>query len=90
MPLLRQPRVVVSGRHHPGTGGTGSSPVREALLQARDAVHRRREAGDTQRGERAVERVHVGIDDARGDDRTLDIDGTAPPAHETPDGVVIA
>jgi hypothetical protein len=41
-------------------------------------------------GERAVERVHVGIDNARGDDRTLHIDDTAPPGHETPDGVVIA
>jgi hypothetical protein len=43
-----------------------------------------------QRGERAVERVHVGIDNAGGDDCTLHIDGTPPPAHETPDGVVIA
>ena len=41
-------------------------------------------------GERAVERVHVGIDNARGNDCTLHIDGTAPPGHETPDGVVIA
>jgi hypothetical protein len=41
-------------------------------------------------GERAVERVHVGIDKARGDDCTLHVDGTAPPGHETPDGVVIA
>jgi hypothetical protein len=32
----------------------------------------------------------VGIDDARGDDSTLDIDGTAPPAHQAPDGAVIA
>ncbi len=43
-----------------------------------------------QRGERAVERVHVGIDNARGDDCTLHIDDAAPPTHETPDGVVIA
>jgi len=43
-----------------------------------------------QRGERAVERVHVGIDNAGGDDCTLHIDGMPPPVHETPDGLVIA
>jgi hypothetical protein len=41
-------------------------------------------------GERTVERVHVGVDNAWGNDCTLHIDGTAPPGHETPDGVVIA
>lgn len=40
--MLAEPRVVVSGSHHPCSQGTGGSAVREAPLEGRETVHLRR------------------------------------------------